>query len=36
MTTEAKALLNCEGLETLPVPSDGRLDISGDMINAPY
>ena len=35
MTTNAgaEALLNCQGLETLLVPSDGRLDISGDVIN---
>lgn len=31
----AEALLNCEGLEALLVPSDGRLDISGDEINLP-
>ena len=29
----AEALLNCEGLETLLVPSDGRLDIAGDVVN---
>ena len=29
----AEALLTCEGLEALLVPSDGRLDISGDVIN---
>ncbi len=34
-TTNAgpEALLNREGLEALLVPSDGRLDISGDVIN---
>ena len=30
--TGAEALLNCEGLEALLVPSDGRLDIGGDDI----
>jgi hypothetical protein len=30
----AEALLNCEGIETLPVSSDGRLDLAGDIINA--
>jgi len=29
----AEALLNCEGLEALLVPSDGRLDLDGDLIN---
>jgi hypothetical protein len=31
----AEALLTCEGLEVLQVPSDGRLDIDGDEINVP-
>jgi hypothetical protein len=34
MNAEAEALLNCEGLEALLVPSDGRLDLDGDEINA--
>jgi hypothetical protein len=29
----AEALLTCEGLEVLLVPSDGRLDIAGDVVN---
>jgi hypothetical protein len=29
----AEALLNCQGLEALRVPSDGRLDIAGDVVN---
>lgn len=31
----AEALLNGEGLEALPVPSDGRLDLDGDLVNLP-
>ena len=31
----AEALLDCEGLEALLVPRDGRLDIDGDLINVP-
>jgi hypothetical protein len=31
----AEALLNCKGLEALSVPSDGRLDLAGDVINEP-
>jgi len=31
--TGAEGLLTCEGLEALPVPSDGRLDLDGDEIN---
>ena len=34
-TAGADALLTCEGLEALLVPSDGRLDIAGDVINVP-
>ena len=30
----AETLLNCEALEALLVPSDGRLDVGGDVINA--
>ena len=29
----AEALLTCEGLEALLVPSDGRLDLGGNTIN---
>ena len=36
-TTNAgvEALLTCDGLEALLVPSHGRLDIAGDEINVP-
>jgi hypothetical protein len=34
-TAGAEALLTCEGLEALLVPSDGRLDYAGDAINMP-
>jgi hypothetical protein len=36
-TTNAgvEALLTCDGLEALLVPSDGRLDIAGDESNLP-
>ncbi len=33
-TAGADALLNCEGLEALLVPPDGRLDLDGDVVNA--
>jgi hypothetical protein len=29
----AEALLACDGLQTLLVPNDGRLDVGGDEIN---
>jgi hypothetical protein len=29
----AEALLACDGIEALLIPSDGRLDINGDKIN---
>ena len=32
-TAGADALLNCEGLEALLVPPDGRLDLDGDVVN---
>jgi hypothetical protein len=31
----AEALLDCDGVEALLVPSEGRLDIAGDEINVP-
>jgi hypothetical protein len=34
-TAGAEALLDCEGLEALLVPADGRLDEGGDDINLP-
>ena len=32
-TAGAEALLSCDRLEALLVPSDGRLDLGGDEIN---